>query len=131
MYLTDEEIRTAYIVKLPHKTPDGFTIYVHGKLGDETTKVCFTGESIDPRFACLFQAAPIMYQTIVAQMESMRQFEKVLTEHGATALAADIGNMCEALRMSLKVATHGVEQVVPELMGMATLQAMKPNGKAN
>lgn len=134
MYLTDEEIRRAYIVKLPQKTQDGFDVYVSGIAPNLTLahmQACFTGESINPRFARLFQAAPVMYQVVHTQLQTMLEFEKRLRSMGANDIAADIGNMCEAYRMCLEMATHGPEAAQQRVLNLHKLQEMKPDGKAN
>lgn len=135
MYLTDEQIRQLFIVKVPNKTPNGFDVYANGYIGTELDptqlNVCFTGESINPRFARLFVAAPVLYQTMHAQLESMVKFEEALKSVGAKALAADVGNMAEALRMGLAMATDGVEEAHKRVIALQVLQATPTQGKAN
>lgn len=121
---THEEIyRTALAVQ-------GTTVLRHDTLTGEQT-VAYVLEGISPEFHGLVFAAPTMYVMLDNQQQALLKLEKEYSAKGLLREAAHFQNLSESLRLTMLLATEGLNNVAEALDMQNKLKNAKPKGKAN
>lgn len=87
--------------------------------------IVFAKQNVWAEFHNLFKAAPTMYVMLDNQYQALKKLEEAYTKKGLLREAAEFQNLAESLRITMLLATKGLDNAAGELQQHQKLKATK------